>query len=110
MWAMRVYVQFRALEVLEEMMSLLSNIREQMEIITTDGACLGRVTFLSEPDQIGVSGHTECVPAKWIAWVDGSVYLSKTRQQVMAIWNSTEPEARRFALPVTPERRAPPLA
>jgi hypothetical protein len=91
-------------------MGLLSNIAEEMEIITIDGACLGRVTFLSEPDQIGVSGHRKLVPVKWVAWVDGSVYLSKTRQQVMAIWNSVEPEGRRFDLPETPERQAPSLA
>jgi hypothetical protein len=90
-------------------MSLLSNIREEMEIITIDGACLGRVTFLSEPDQIGVSGHKELVPVKWVAWVDGSVYLSKTRQQIMAIWNPVEPKARRLDLPETPERQAPPI-
>lgn len=89
-------------------MSLLSNIREQMEIITIDGACLGRVAFLSEPDRIGVTGHKELVPIKWIAWVDGSVCLTKIRQQVMAIWNSVEPEAHRFDLPETPERRALP--
>jgi hypothetical protein len=68
------------------MMSLLSNIRDQMEIITVDGACLGRVASLSEPDQIRVSGHGKAVPVRWIAWVDGSVYLTKTRQQVVAIW------------------------
>ncbi len=88
-------------------MSLLSNIRHGMEIITIDRACLGRVAFLSEPDQIGVSGHNELVPIKWVAWVDGSVYLTKTRQQVMAIWNSVESDAHRFDLSETPERQAP---
>lgn len=82
-------------------MGLLSNIREQMEIVTIDGTCLGRVAFLKEPDQIGVSGHTELVPTKWIAWVDGSVYLTKTCQQVMAIWNSVEPDVRRIGLSET---------
>jgi hypothetical protein len=86
-------------------MSLLSNIREQMEIITIDGACLGRVKFLSEPDQIGVSGHQGLVPVRWVAWVDGSVYLSRTRQQVTAIWNSIEAEIQRFDPLETPERR-----
>jgi hypothetical protein len=92
------------------MMSLLSNIREEMEIVTIDGACLGRVTFLSEPDQIGVSGHNELVPVKWVAWVDGSVYLSKTHQQVTAIWNSAQAEARRFDPPQKPEGQASLLA
>jgi hypothetical protein len=92
-----------------KMMSLLSHIREQMEIITIDGVCLGRVAFLAEPDQIGVSGHEEVVPAKWIAWVDGGVYLSKTHRQVMAIWKSIGSD-RRVDLPKTLEREAPPLA
>lgn len=88
-------------------MSLLSNIKKQMEIITIDGACLGRVAFLSEPDQIGVSGHKELVPVRWIAWVDGSVYLTKTHHQVMAIWNSARPKVGHLDLPETPELQAP---
>lgn len=89
--------------------SLLSHIREKMEVVTIDGACLGSVTFLHEPDKIGVSGHKEFVSAKWVAWVDGSVYLSKTHQQVMAIWNSKKTRPRSSNLPETTERQAAPL-
>ena len=77
----------------------------QVARVGLDGACLGRVSFLSEPDHIGVSGHQGLVPVKWVAWVDGSVYLSRTRQQIMAIWNSVEPEIQRFDERETSERR-----
>lgn len=77
-----------------------------MEIIAIDGACLGRVAFLKEPDQIGVSGHSGLVPIRWIAWVDGSVYLTKTSQQVMAILNSVEPDTYQVDLSEKREEQA----
>lgn len=73
-------------------MTLLSHIRKEMEIITADRMCLGRVSYLIEPDQIGVSGQTDLVPVDWIAWVDGSVYLSKTYQEIKSDWDNAEPQ------------------
>jgi hypothetical protein len=68
----------------------IANIREQMEIVTADGKCLGRVAYVDAPDQIGVSGSRHPISLNWITWVDGDVYLSKTRQQVISAWDSME--------------------
>lgn len=67
-------------------------IREQMEVLTADGACLGRVRDTSCADHIELgSGGTvnKDIDMSWIAWVDGTVYLSKTRDQVIASWQAS---------------------
>jgi len=72
-------------------------IREQMEVLTADGTCLGRVRDLSHPSKIrlsSVKGRPDSeIDATWIAWVDGSVYLKQTKDQVVAFWNDLRLDA-----------------
>lgn len=67
-------------------------IREQMEVLTVDGTCLGRVRDISNPNKIKISNAkgrpSSEIDASWIAWVDGTIYLKKTKDQVVALWNS----------------------
>ncbi len=87
---------------LEKAMSLLSHMREQIEIVTSDGKCLGRMMFVKEPDHIGVVGYKGLVPVKWAIYVDDSIYLSKTLQQILSSWGLSGPEHRNLPPPNIP--------
>ena len=69
-------------------------IREQMEIVTADGQHLGRVLDVHMADRIGVCEHLAGapthaeIPLEWIAWVDETVHLTKTRNQVVSTWRA----------------------
>ena len=69
-------------------------IREQMEIITADGQHLGRVLDVHTADKIGVyesltgAPRNAEIPLAWIAWVDETVHLTKTRKQVVSTWSA----------------------
>jgi hypothetical protein len=80
-------------------MSLLSHMREQIEIVTSDGKCLGRMMFVKEPDHIGVVGFKGLIPLKWVVWVDDSIYLSKTLPHILSSWGLSEPEYRNLPPP-----------
>jgi hypothetical protein len=68
-------------------------IREEMEIVTSDGQHLGRVRDIHRPDRIGVyeclseaQGKLE-IPLEWVAWVDETVHLTKTHGQIRSTWS-----------------------
>jgi hypothetical protein len=80
-----------------------TGIREQMEILTADGEHLGRVLDIHTADRIGVygclagaAGKVE-IPLKWIAWVDETVHLTKTRKQIVSSWRSSREPGHQFS-------------
>jgi hypothetical protein len=54
----------------------ISRIREQMEIITSDGRCAGKVSACST-DRIFMSKSDQPILREWIRRVDRDVFISK---------------------------------
>lgn len=54
----------------------MSRVRAEMEIITTDGRCAGKVSECTAT-KIFMSKSDQPIPREWIRRVDREVYISK---------------------------------
>lgn len=54
----------------------ITRVRREMEIITADGRCAGRVSDCTA-NQIFMSKSSQTIPKEWIRRVDREVYISK---------------------------------
>jgi hypothetical protein len=54
----------------------ITRVRREMEIITADGRCAGRVSDCTA-NQIFISKSSQTIPKEWIRRVDREVYISK---------------------------------
>lgn len=55
---------------------VITRVRREMEIITADGRCAGRVSDCTA-NQIFMSDSSQTIPKEWIRRVDREVYISK---------------------------------
>jgi hypothetical protein len=75
-------------------MYLRGTIREQMEVMGSDGVRIGRVARVDWPDRVKLTrgdptaqGADHFICANWIASVDSKIRLNKHSSEVMALWN-----------------------
>jgi len=65
-----------------------------MEVLSADGICLGRVRDASRPGHIKLASQSKLggdeIESDWIAWVDGSVFLKKTKDQILSAWRNAD--------------------
>lgn len=61
-----------------------------LEIITSDGKCIGYLGPLSEtrPDALQIARTPYTIPWDWIARIDQEVILRRTYGQLVAEWGS----------------------
>jgi len=77
-----------------------ANVREHMEVMGSDGQCVGRVDGLEGSsikltrEAPGTDGEHHYVPFTWVAAVDEkAVYLTVTSDEAREEWNAAPLEA-----------------
>jgi hypothetical protein len=77
----------------EKLLMNLSQIREQMDVISSDRKVVGKVDHLQEDGRIKLTKqsspdgqHHHFIPVSWIDHVDQHVHLNKSGEDVTAHW------------------------
>jgi hypothetical protein len=75
-------------------MADISNVKEHMDVISSDRKTVGKVDHLDGPDKIKLTRqsspdgqHHHFIPVAWIDHVDQHVHLNKTGSDVTAQWD-----------------------
>lgn len=78
-------------------MADVSQIKEHMNVISSDNKDVGKVDHLEGSDQIKLTKqsspdgqHHHFIPTSWVASVDSSVHLSKSHAEVTAQWTHAQ--------------------
>jgi hypothetical protein len=84
---------FAMQRISEFQMSEASQVREHMDVISSDLKTVGKVDHLDGPDKIKLTKqsspngeHHHFIPVSWIDHVDQHVHLNKTGTDVTAHW------------------------
>jgi hypothetical protein len=79
-------------------MSEASQVREHMDVISSDLKTVGKVDHLNGPDKIKLTKQSSpngerhhFIPVSWIDQVDQHVHLNKTGAHVTAHWEHERP-------------------
>ena len=79
-------------------MAEISQIREHMDVLSSDLKVVGKVDRLEGPDGIKLTKHSSpdgqhhhFIPVSWIDHIDQHVHLSKTGVEVIALWQHGRP-------------------
>ena len=74
-------------------MSDASQVKEHMDVISSDRKTVGKVDHLDGPDRIKLTkrssptgDHHHLIPVSWIDHVDQHVHLNKTGADIIAHW------------------------
>lgn len=73
----------------------MDGIREDMEVIGSDGEHIGRVDQMEGTDKIRLTrrdpasgGEDRIIPIEWVETIENEVYLSKSSLDVMRHWQT----------------------
>jgi hypothetical protein len=75
-----------------------AQIKEHMDVISSDRKVVGKVDHLEHPDRIKLTrlsspggDHHHFIPVDWIAHIDQHVHLNKSGADVIAHWQHENP-------------------
>ena len=69
-----------------------SQIKEHMDVISSDKKTVGKVDHLEGTDKIKLNGqHHHFIPVSWVDHVDQHVHLNKSGADVTSRWQHGQP-------------------